>query len=72
HFTGTKLHQQTQKSISCCKPVLMAAIWKFNEYVEQLEQLANKNKIKFPLPCQLSTELMHLKNSDNLLQDVWI
>ncbi|PBK71398.1 hypothetical protein ARMSODRAFT_883693 [Armillaria solidipes] len=69
---STKLHQQTRKSISRRKPALMAAIRKFNEYVEQLEHLANENKIKFPLPRRLSTELAHLKNSDDLLQDVWI
>ncbi|KAK0196126.1 hypothetical protein F5146DRAFT_1133595 [Armillaria mellea] len=69
---GTKLHQQTQKSISHHKPALMAAIRKFNKYVEQLAHLANENKIEFPLPCQLSAKLSHLRNSDDLLQDVWI
>ncbi|KAK0187527.1 hypothetical protein F5146DRAFT_933977 [Armillaria mellea] len=66
------LHQQTRKSINRRRPALLAAICKFNGYVTDLEQLAAKKNIKFPLPRHLSTDLAHLKNDDDLLQDVWM
>ncbi|KAK0244954.1 hypothetical protein EDD85DRAFT_963291 [Armillaria nabsnona] len=69
---GTKLHQQTRKSISRRKPALLAAIRKFNGFVGELEHLAAEKQIQFPLPRCLSTDLAHLKNDDDLLQDVWI
>ncbi|KAK0433323.1 hypothetical protein EV421DRAFT_1997524 [Armillaria borealis] len=69
---GTKLHQQTRKSISRRKPALLAAIRKFNGYVGELKHLAAEKHIQFPLPRRLSTDLAHLKNDDDLLQDVWI
>ncbi|KAK0457238.1 uncharacterized protein EV420DRAFT_1549515 [Desarmillaria tabescens] len=69
---GTKLHQQTRKSISRRKPALLAAIRKFNGYVGELEQLATEKNIQFPLPRHLSTDLAHLRNDDDLMQDVWM
>ncbi|KAK0227895.1 hypothetical protein IW262DRAFT_1347717 [Armillaria fumosa] len=68
---GTKLHQQTRKSIARCRPALLAAIRKFNGYIGQLEEIAVDKGIRFPLPRRLSTDLSHLKNDDDLLQDVW-
>ncbi|KAK0474719.1 hypothetical protein EDD18DRAFT_1313370 [Armillaria luteobubalina] len=69
---GTKLHQQTRKSITHHKPALLAAIHKFNTYVRHLEEIAMDREIQFPLPRCLSTDLAHLKNDNDLLQDIWI
>lgn len=53
------------------KPALMTAIRKFNAYCEKLKELAG-DLPNFPLPKPLTTNLQILRESDDLMQDVWI
>ncbi|KIK23366.1 hypothetical protein PISMIDRAFT_69701, partial [Pisolithus microcarpus 441] len=68
---GTKLHQQTRKSIMKRQPALMAAIRRFNRYCKQLEELYNP-AYAIPLPSPLPTKLAELRGDSTLLQDVWV
>ncbi|KAI6025272.1 hypothetical protein BKA83DRAFT_4492027 [Pisolithus microcarpus] len=68
---GTKLHQQTQKSITKRQPALMAAIRRFNRYCEQMEELYDP-AYAIPLPSPLPTKLTELRSDPTLLQDVWV
>ena len=49
----------------------MSAIWKFNLYCEQLEELYNPAWL-IPLPTPLPTKLNDLWNHQSLMEDVWI
>lgn len=69
--TGTKIHQATRKAISKRKPALMAAIRKFNSYCAKLAVLY-KPEWAVPLPEPLPTKLTPLRESSNLMEDVWI
>ncbi|KAF8124776.1 hypothetical protein EV363DRAFT_1177524 [Boletus edulis] len=68
---GTKLHQQTRKAISKRQPALMSAIRKFNGYCMQLELLHNPEWM-IPLPHSLPTKLAELRDTQTLMEDVWI
>ncbi|KAI6034740.1 hypothetical protein BKA83DRAFT_4487730 [Pisolithus microcarpus] len=68
---GTKLHQQTRKSITKRQPALMAAIRRFNRYCEQMEELYDP-AYAIPLPSPLPTKLTELRSDPTLLQDVWV
>ncbi|KIK24299.1 hypothetical protein PISMIDRAFT_61754, partial [Pisolithus microcarpus 441] len=68
---GMKLHQQMQKSIAKRQPALMAAIRRFNQYCEQLEELYNPT-YAIPLPSPLPMKLTELCSDSTLLQDVWV
>ncbi|TFK54454.1 hypothetical protein OE88DRAFT_1624486 [Heliocybe sulcata] len=68
---GTKLHQQTRKTMSKRRPALLGAIRKFNKYCDALQQL-HKLEWRVPVPSKLSTDLSTLKDDPILLQDVWI
>ncbi|KAJ7583723.1 hypothetical protein C8J56DRAFT_1054242 [Mycena floridula] len=67
---GTRLHQQTRKAIAKRKPTLLAYIRKYNMLVAKLQDWpTSETNIACPLP--LPTELQHLRDSDDLMQDVW-
>ncbi|KAJ7575197.1 hypothetical protein C8J56DRAFT_1120069 [Mycena floridula] len=67
---GTRLHQQTRKAIAKRKPALLAYIRKYNMLVAKLQDWpTSETNIACPLP--LPTELQHLRDSDDLMQDVW-
>ncbi|KAG1779269.1 hypothetical protein EV702DRAFT_1195245 [Suillus placidus] len=68
---GTKLHQQTCKSIAKRQPALMIAIRKFNSYCERLESIFDPSW-GVPLPAPLPTKLADLRNDQTLMEDVWI
>ncbi|KAF9006921.1 hypothetical protein BDQ17DRAFT_1324214 [Cyathus striatus] len=68
---GTKLYQDTRKAIAKHKPALMSAIKKFNKYCKKLAQL-HKPEWNIPLPDPLPTQLSVLRDSSNLMEDVWI
>lgn len=68
---GTKLHQYTRKAIDKRKPALLNAIKKFNLYCETLEKLYDP-QWGIPLPQPLPTELVAMRESPHLMEDVWI
>jgi hypothetical protein len=70
-LAGTKLHQHTRKAIAKRKPALMAAIRKFNGYCERLAMLYDPSW-SIPLPRSLPTQLAALRDSSDLMEDVWI
>ena len=49
----------------------MAAIWKYNMYCAQLEDL-REVAWSIPLPKPLPTKLNELQNHESLMEDVWI
>jgi hypothetical protein len=67
---GTKLHQQTRKAISRRKPALLAAIRKYNKYCNTLEELYDPASA-IPLPKPLPLQLTGLRDSSDLMEDVW-
>lgn len=71
YLPGTKLHQYTRKAIDKRKPALLNAIKKFNMYCETLEKLYDP-QWGIPLPQPLPTELVAMRESPHLMEDVWI
>lgn len=69
--TGTKLHQQTKKSIRQRAGPLQTSIKKFNGYCDQLAQLA-KPEWNIPLPDHLSLHVEEMKDDPALYEDVWV
>ncbi|KAJ8077749.1 hypothetical protein PM082_002182 [Marasmius tenuissimus] len=72
---GTRLHQQTWKSISRRTKSLENDIRKFNKYCVQLEALSQAQPdAPFVVPQQLPLQLSALKDMDtsDLWEDVWI
>ncbi|KAJ8515558.1 hypothetical protein ONZ45_g7029 [Pleurotus djamor] len=73
---GTRLHQQTRNAISKRTPALRASIKKYNEHCDALEatleELGDKEKPCIPIPKRLPTDLYELRDSDDLMEDIWI
>ncbi|KAJ7584471.1 hypothetical protein C8J56DRAFT_1053928 [Mycena floridula] len=67
---GTRLHQQTRKAIAKRKPALLAYIRKYNMLVAKLQDWPTA-ETNIPCPLPLPSELQHLRDSDDLMQDVW-
>ncbi|PPQ70113.1 hypothetical protein CVT26_013398 [Gymnopilus dilepis] len=67
---GTKLHQQTRRSIARRQPALMSAIRKYNAHCTTLERLYNP-ACNIPLPQPLPTKLSELRDNSTLMEDVW-
>ncbi|PPQ96642.1 hypothetical protein CVT26_010666, partial [Gymnopilus dilepis] len=67
---GTKLHQQTRRSIARRQPALMSAIRKYNTHCTNLERLYNP-ACNIPLPQPLPTKLSELRDNSALMEDVW-
>ena len=65
------MHQQTRKAISRRTPALMSSIRKFNKYCAHLETLYDP-AWSIPLPRPLSTNLSALRESPELMEEVWI
>lgn len=63
----------TRKAIAKRKPALLRAIQKFNEYCDELHNLAPPD-CSIPIPQHLPTELNALRDIENsgLMEDVWI
>jgi len=71
HFAGTKMHQNTRKAIAKRKPALMTALQKFNTYCATLASL-HRPEWSIPVLRPLPTQLSVLRDSENLLEDVWV
>jgi hypothetical protein len=70
-IAGTKLHQQTRKAIAKRTPALKSAIRRFNQYCEKMREL-HQPHWSIPIPQSLPIELSELRESAELMQDVWI
>ncbi|KAJ7573140.1 hypothetical protein C8J56DRAFT_1066824 [Mycena floridula] len=68
---GTKVHQITRKSMKKRSPALLAAVVKFNEYVDTLRSM-HQPRQRIPIPKALPTTLQELRESPDLHEDVWI
>jgi hypothetical protein len=68
---GTKLHQQTRKSITKRQPALLSSIRRFNDYCTTLARLHNPDW-SIPLPQPLPKELNTLRDHSDLMEDIWI
>ncbi|KAJ7593286.1 hypothetical protein C8J56DRAFT_779295 [Mycena floridula] len=68
---GTKVHQITRKSMKKRSPALLAAVVKFNEYVDTLRSMRQPQQ-RIPIPKALPTTLQELRESPDLHEDVWI
>lgn len=61
----------TRAAIKRRSPALIEAIKKFNGYCQRLDEMKPEDS-SIPTPHQLPTKLADLRNSPNLLEDVWI
>ncbi|KAJ7575335.1 hypothetical protein C8J56DRAFT_1032566 [Mycena floridula] len=70
---GTKAHQIAWKGIGKRAPALANDISKFNGYVDSLQEKANQNpSYRIPIPNKLPTTTKELRETEDLLEDVWI
>ncbi|EJD36390.1 hypothetical protein AURDEDRAFT_74267 [Auricularia subglabra TFB-10046 SS5] len=68
---GTSIHTRTVAAMKKRTPTIQRALKAYNDLCERLRSLRPVGS-DFPLPQPLSTELKHLKNNDQLMQDVYI
>ncbi|TFK18317.1 hypothetical protein FA15DRAFT_709976 [Coprinopsis marcescibilis] len=68
---GTKIHQKTRQSIQKRSPALISALRRFNKLCQELAHL-HQPEWDIPVPEPLPTTVRELRESQVLLQDVWI
>ncbi|EJD34794.1 hypothetical protein AURDEDRAFT_41701, partial [Auricularia subglabra TFB-10046 SS5] len=68
---GTSIHTRTIAAMKKRTPAIQRALKSYNTLCERLKSLRPVGSA-FPLPQPLSTDLKHLKDNDQLLQDVYI
>ncbi|KAF9491312.1 hypothetical protein BDN71DRAFT_1518627 [Pleurotus eryngii] len=66
-----KLHQQTRKAITKCKPALLLTIQKYNGLCKSITELHNPAWL-MPLMEPLPTQLSILHDAQFLMEDIWI
>ncbi|EJD39841.1 hypothetical protein AURDEDRAFT_36376, partial [Auricularia subglabra TFB-10046 SS5] len=68
---GTSIHTRTVAAMKKRTPAIQRALKTYNDLCSRLKALRPVGST-FPLPQPLSTDLKHLKDNDQLLQDVYI
>ncbi|EJD50107.1 hypothetical protein AURDEDRAFT_58622 [Auricularia subglabra TFB-10046 SS5] len=68
---GTSIHTRTVAAMKKRTPTIQRALKSYNDLCERLKSLLPIGST-FPLPQPLSTDLKHLKENDQLMQDVYI